>query len=327
MADGSSAGGGVDRRGFFRIVGVGGAAAAAAGCGRTTETILPFVIPPEHIVPGVAAWFATACRECPAGCGVLARSREGRVVKLEGNPDHPVNRGVLCARGQAGLLGTYDPDRIPGPRLREGGSWRPVSVADAEKLFVEKVTAARQAGPGRIAMVTQLETGSLGRLADEWLKAVGGRPRLGYEPFAHEDLRAANRAVFGIDAIPHHAFENAKTVLSLGADFLETWISPTEFASAFRRAHALRDGHAARVIHVEPRYSMTAANADEWIPSTPGAESGIALALLRLVLESRQIPSLPAKETEVLAAAARAVDVEAVARQSGVPAARLRGLA
>ena len=327
MSDGSNARGGVDRRSFFRIVGAGGAAAAAAGCGKTTETILPFVIPPEHIVPGVATWFATVCRECPAGCGVLARSREGRVVKLEGNPDHPVNHGVLCARGQAGLLGTYDPDRIPGPRLREGASWRPVSVADAQKLFVEKVAAARQAGPGRIAMVTQLETGSLGRLADEWLKAVGGRGRLAYEAFAHEDLRAANRAVFGVDAIPHHAFEDAKTILSLGADFLETWISPTEYASAVRRVHELRDGHAARVIHVEPRYSMTAANADEWIASAPGSEAGIALSLLRLVLESRQVPSQPAKETEALAAAARAVDVEAVARQSGVPVAKLRHLA
>jgi molybdopterin-containing oxidoreductase family iron-sulfur binding subunit len=317
----------VDRRGFFRIVGAGGAAAAAAGCGKTTETILPYVIPPEHLVPGVATWFATVCRECPAGCGVLAKSREGRIVKLEGNPDHPVNRGALCARGQAGLLATYDPDRIPGPRLREGESWRALSAADAQKLLVEKIAAARQGGPGRIAMVTQLETGSLGRLMDDWLKAVGGRPRVAYEPFAHEDLRAASQAAFGVDAIPHHAFEEARTVLSLGADFLETWISPAEHASAFRRAHALRDGRAARVIHVEPRYSMTAANADEWIPSAPGAEAGIALALLRLVLESRQVPALPAREAETLGAVARAADVEAVARQSGVPAATLRRLA
>ena len=112
MADGQHTGTGMDRRGFFRIVGVSGAAAAAAGCGKTTETLLPYVIPPEHIVPGVATWFATVCRECSAGCGVLAKSREGRIVKLEGNPDHPVNRGALCATGQASLLSTYDPDRI-----------------------------------------------------------------------------------------------------------------------------------------------------------------------------------------------------------------------
>jgi anaerobic selenocysteine-containing dehydrogenase/Fe-S-cluster-containing dehydrogenase component len=327
MADERRGENGIDRRGFFRIVGVSGAAAAAAGCGKTTEAILPYVIPPEHLVPGVATWFATVCRECPAGCGVLAKSREGRIVKLEGNPEHPVNRGALCASGQASLLSTYDPDRIPGPRVREGEAWKTLPVADAQKLLVDKLAAAKQSGAGRVAMITRLETGSLGRLADEWLKTVGGRPRVGYETFAHEDLRAASQAVFGVDAIPYHAFEDAKTILSLGADFLETWISPVGYAGAFRRAHALRDEHAARVIHVEPRYSMTAANADEWVMSLPGSEAAIALALLRLVLEARQVPALPAKELEALTAAARAVEVEAVAKQSGVPAAKLKHLA
>src|SRR5215468_9672544 len=236
MADGQGGGVGMDRRGFFKIVGVSGAAVAAAGCGKTTETLLPYVIPPEHIVPGVASWFATVCRECPAGCGVLAKNRDGRIVKVEGNPDHPVNRGALCARGQASLLAAYDPDRIPGPRVREGEAWRSVPVADAQKLFVDKLAAVRQAGPGHIAMITQLETGSLGRLADEWLKAVGGRPRIAYETFGYEDLRSASQAVFGVDAIPHYAFEDARTILSLGADFLETWISPVGYTAAFRRA-------------------------------------------------------------------------------------------
>jgi molybdopterin-containing oxidoreductase family iron-sulfur binding subunit len=327
MPDRQGTGGAVDRRGFFRIVGAGGAAAAAAGCGRTTEAILPYVIPPDHLVPGVASWYATVCRECPAGCGLLAKTREGRVVKLEGNPDHPVNRGALCARGQAALLGTYDPDRIARPRVRDGGGWRTVSVDEAQKLLVDKLGAARQAGPGRIAMLTQLEAGSLGRLMDDWLRAVGGRPRIAYEPFAHEDLRAASRLAFGIDAIPSHAFEEARTILSLGADFLETWLSPVAHAHGFRRARTLRDGQSATVIHVEPRYSVTAASADEWIPNAPGTEGPIALALLRLVLDARQHATLPAKELETLAAVARTADVEAVARQSGVSLAQLRRMA
>jgi molybdopterin-containing oxidoreductase family iron-sulfur binding subunit len=326
MPDGRGTTSGIDRRGFFKIVGASGAAAAAAGCGRAPETILPYVVTPEHVVPGVPAWFATVCRECPGGCGVLAKSREGRVVKLEGNPDHPVNRGALCARGQASLLATYDPDRVPSPRVREGGGWRALPVADAEKLLVERLAAARQAGAGRIAMITQLETGSFGRLADEWLKAVGGRPRVAYEPFAPDDLRAASRAAFGIDAIPYHAFEDARTIVSLGADFLETWISPVGHAGALRRARAAADGRPATVIHVEPRYSMTAASADEWIANVPGSEGAVALALLRLVLDGRP-GGLPGREGEALAAIARTVDVEAAARQSGVPVARLRRIA
>src|ERR687888_241073 len=131
----------MNRRDFFRVVAASGATAAATGCQRTTEHLLPLVVPNEQIVPGVAAWFATVCRECPAGCGVIARNREGRVVKLEGNPDHPVNRGALCARGQAALQGAYHPDRFAGPRLREGSAVAPIGWDDALKIVAEKASA------------------------------------------------------------------------------------------------------------------------------------------------------------------------------------------
>ena len=157
----------MNRRDFFKIVATTGATAAVAGCQPATEQILPLVVPNEHLVPGVAAWFATVCRECPAGCGVLARNREGRVVKLEGNPDHPVNHGALCGRGQAALQGLYNPDRFAGPLRREGDALRSLSWDDALKLFAEKVSAARGANKARgIAIVTQLENGSAGVLAD-----------------------------------------------------------------------------------------------------------------------------------------------------------------
>src|SRR5437879_10001052 len=146
------------RRDFFKIVTASGAAAAAGGCQQATESILPLVVPNEQIVPGVASWFATVCRECPAGCGVLARNREGRIVKLEGNPDHPVNAGALCLRGQAALQGLYHPDRIAGPLVREGsGGFKSARWEAAEELVVGKVTALRGAGLARaLAPVAQV---------------------------------------------------------------------------------------------------------------------------------------------------------------------------
>src|SRR5256886_17482132 len=157
----------MNRRDFFKIVTVSGAAAATGGCQQASETILPLVVPNEQLVPGVASWFATVCRECPAGCGVIARNREGRVVKLEGNPDHPVNAGALCMRGQAALQGLYHPDRFAGPRLRDGASLKPVPWDVAQKVVVAKLTELRSAAKGQaIALVTQLENSRLGALFD-----------------------------------------------------------------------------------------------------------------------------------------------------------------
>jgi anaerobic selenocysteine-containing dehydrogenase/Fe-S-cluster-containing dehydrogenase component len=301
----------MNRRDFFKIVATTGATAAAAGCQQATEQILPLVVPNEQLVPGVAAWFATVCRECPAGCGVLARNREGRVVKLEGNPDHPVSQGALCARGQAALQGLYHPDRFASPRRREGDALKPVAWDDALKTFAEKLGGVKGQGKA-LAVVTQLESGSLGGLLDRWTQALGGRPRITLEPFGYEAIRAANRATFGRDAVPYHAFEDAEVVLSFGADFLETWVSNVRHARGFARMHTFRDGKAGTFIHVEPRQSMTASNADRWVRNAPGTETAVALAILKLVVEK-------GGGDRRFADAVAAVDPKKVAADSGVP--------
>ena len=279
------------RRDFFKIVTASGAAAATGGCQQATESILPLVVPNEQIVPGVASWFATVCRECPAGCGVLAKNREGRIVKLEGNPDHPVNAGALCLRGQAALQGLYHPDRVAGPLMREGsGSFAAATWEAAEKLVAERIGALRIAGKGRaIALVSQLENGSLGVLLDRWSAALGARPRVTLEPFAYEAIRAANRSTFNRDAIPYYAFEDAEVVLSFGADFIETWLSNVNYARTFARMHSFRDGRAGTFIHVEPRQSLTASNADEWVRNAPGTEGLLALAILRVMVDEGMV--------------------------------------
>ena len=95
------------------------AAAPVVGCAsKPVETLIPYVVQPEEITPGVATYYATVCQECPAGCGMVVRTREGRAVKVEGNPSHPINQGALCARGQASLQGLYNPDRIRQPLYR-----------------------------------------------------------------------------------------------------------------------------------------------------------------------------------------------------------------
>src|SRR5262249_60162843 len=134
---------------------------------------------------------------------------------------------------------------------------------------------ARGGQAGRMALGGGLGPASPGRPMDEGPKALGARPRIAYEPLGYEALRAANRATFGRDAIPHYALEDAGYILSFGADFLETWLNPVAYAGAFVRMHALGRGRAGTFVAVEPRQSMTASNADEWLRSAPDSE-GIA---------------------------------------------------
>jgi molybdopterin-containing oxidoreductase family iron-sulfur binding subunit len=300
----------MNRRDFFKIVATSGAAAAASGCQQATERILPLVVPNEQIVPGVASYFATVCRECPAGCGVLARNHDGRVVKLEGNPDHPVNRGALCVRGQAALQGLYHPDRFAGPQRRDGNALRPVPWDEALKTLAERLTAARGESKGRIAIVSQLEAGSLGMLLDRFAQALGAR-RVTFEPYGYEAIRAANRATFGRDAVPSYAFEDAQVILNFGADFVETWINNVHYPSAFVRMHGFRGGRAGAYIHVEPRQSLTAANADEWIRNAPGTEGLLALAMLKVLVDK-------GLADRAYASAVAQVDLQKVADESGV---------
>src|SRR5436309_6463565 len=285
----------MNRRRFLKILGVtGGGAAALSGCGigpEPTQRLLPYLVAPDDQIPGVATWYATTCRECAAGCGLRARVREGRAVKLEGNPDSPVNRGRLCARGQAGLQGLYNPDRITGPRLRgANGQLAETTWDKAIQLVARKVADAKGTG---LMFVTGRETGPFGDLVDEWMRAVGGR-RIAFESFALEALREGNRLAFGTAAVPHYDFAAAKYIVSFGADFMESWLSPVEFQNALTRAHAFAagaDSTMAKYVYVGPRLSLTGLSADEWIGTRAGAEGLLALSVAQVIVSRRLAPA------------------------------------
>src|SRR5256884_7321344 len=191
----------IDRRRFLKVLGVTGAGAAAlSSCGigpEPTEKLIPYLIQPEEQVPGTATYYATTCRECAAGCGLHAKVGEGRVIKLEGNPESPINEGRLCSRGQAALQGLYNPDRVTEPMARgPNGEWQTLSWDDAVGRLAGKVKEARGRG---IVFLTGLETGSFGELVDTWGKAVGGRAGTP-EAVAVEALREGNRRAFGTAA-------------------------------------------------------------------------------------------------------------------------------
>ncbi|MDH5643620.1 MAG: molybdopterin-dependent oxidoreductase, partial [Gemmatimonadota bacterium] len=268
-------------------------------------------------------YYATTCRECAAGCGMHIRVREGRAVKAEGNPESPVNRGRLCARGQASLQGLYNPDRIRQPMRRgANGAFEPISWDEAIQELVSRLGAAQGQG---IKFVTGNENGSFSRLIDQWLQAFGSDGRVPFEPFAYEAIRAANEAVFGVEEIPDVRFEDAKYVLSFGADFLETWMSPVEFTTRFTDSHSVNDNDMGRFVHIEPRMSLTGQNADEWIAPNPGTEGILALGVANVVLADHgaNAPSDVYRVRDLL----ERFDPETVEGATGVEAATVRRLA
>ena len=306
-----------NRRDFLKLVGIG-AAGAVAGCAKPpADRLIPYLVPPEDILPGVPYWYASTCRECPAGCGTLVKAREGRAIKIEGNPDHPLSRGGLCARGQAALQGLYDPDRVRGPMVKQGGAWKKLGWDEALKLAGDKLAAAA----GAVAIVTGHETGALGALAKSVASAAGGT-HLAWEPFGFESLREANRRTFGQAQVPFYDFVRANVVISFGADFLETWLSPVRQARDFA---ALRARHDSYVVAVEPRLSLTGANADQWVAVRPGGEMALALGLAREILSGNPGPALP--DRGALLDAVAAFTPEAVEKDTDVPAAEVRALA
>ena len=306
-----------NRREFLKVIGVTGAGASAlSGCSTGAEKLIPYVIPDEEIVPGVSTWYRTTCRECPAGCGMNVRTREGRAVKVEGNPLSPISHGRLCARGQSSLHGLYDPDRIPQALMKQGDSWDRIGWDDAEARLLGGLQQHR----GRTVFLTHNFTGTLDRLIDEFCTSMQIE-RIKYDTFGHEAVRTAYRALFGVDAVPVHDFANADVVITFGADFMETWVSPIDYSYSWVQSHAYNQGRRGRLISVSPWQSLTDMNADEWLNIRPGTEHLVALAMARLIADVRG--GAAGAGAEIL----RDVNPASAAQLAGISPDRLRTVA
>lgn len=275
----------IDRRRFLTVVGVTGAGAVAlSGCADDrAQKLIPYLVGNEDEVPGIATYYASSCAECAAGCGLHVRTREGRAVKLEGNPNHPVNKGTICSRGQAGLQGLYNPDRIAGPMARQAdGSFKPVEWGAAIAMLVDKLKGAN----GKVEVLSGQGAGTFDAYLESWTKAQGGTLTR-WEPFGHEALRLASQRVFGRDELPLHDFAAAKHIVSFGADFLETWHTPVEQQRGFAQSHGFTQGPTAKFVYVGPRMDLTGMNADQFVRVTPGSEAVLALAMANIALSER----------------------------------------
>ena len=287
----------VARRDFLKVLGGTFAAIGATACGRLpVRKAMPYVHKPEELTPGKAVWYATTCRACPAGCGVLVKSRDGRPIKVEGNPEHPLSLGSACARGQASVLALYDGDRMRGP-LSAGkpATWDQLQ-ADIDKAF-----AGLRKDGAKLALVTPSISGPATReVVARFLAQFPGARHVMYDGHGAGAIAEAHAASHGIAAVPSYRFDKAEVVLSFDADFLGTWLQPVTFTR--RWAPGRKPGKSkvamSRHIQVESQLSLTGSNADERLRILPSEQRSLVLALAdRIARKTGAASGAPAPKT------------------------------
>lgn len=278
------------RRDFFKMMGIAsGAALSACNTNNADKKLIPYLVPPEEgVIPGVPRYANSTCMECPAQCGVSVKIRDDKPVKLEGNRDHPINKGALCMRGQASLARLYHPDRIKQPLLKG----KPVSWEEAATAFNAALADASEKGLRNIFLSSRT-TGSLGQLIDEFCTAKGLERLKEVEIYHQGSIKKANRRLLGLEVTPHFLIREADVLLTVGADILETFISPVEWTQQLGEA---RQKNLSQWFHVEPYLTLTGAAADQRNAVKSGSEPYLLAYLLRSVNLRNPLPETILKQ-------------------------------
>ncbi|MEW6240758.1 MAG: molybdopterin-dependent oxidoreductase [Chloroflexota bacterium] len=304
----------ISRRDFLKLAGLGAATTAVlTGCGTASRYVVrePYTKMPEYAYNGLSTYFATTCRECSAGCGLVVRTHQGRALKVEGNPNHPVNLGKTCARGQAALHGLYNPDRVQNPTKQS----RAAALKDEQMTWDSAVSvvadAIRNTPAAEVAFLVGLAPDHIFDLFSDLASALGASAPVRFGALGMFEARAtltrAAADLFGQSALPFFDVAGADVVFSFGANFLETWLSPVAYTRGYSKMRRGLGGQRGHFVQFEARMSQTASKADEWIPVKPGTEGLVALAIGRLAAEARggALPSAFANvNVEKIAAAA-----------------------
>ncbi|MBP1690730.1 MAG: molybdopterin oxidoreductase, iron-sulfur binding subunit [Bacteroidetes bacterium] len=286
----------ISRKQFLALV-TASAAFAAAGCTnyRDKGEIVPYTKKPEEITPGKANLYASTCTSCSQACGILVKTREGRPVKLDGNPDHPVNKGGSCATGQAAVMGLYEPARLRGPHTgaaaaRTGDvTWEQVD-ADA----VQHLAGCVRDGKEILLMSPPLTSPTAEKVLADFRAAFPQTRVIVYDRLHQETRRSAWSACYGETALPAVAWDKATLIVTLEADILGTEGFTVEQTRAFAASRDILSSNSfVRLYAVEGNMSLTGSNADYRLRLTPAAQREFVVALTRAVAARLNIAAGP----------------------------------
>ena len=298
------------RRDFLKYLGFSTAAAAiAAGCEMPVRKAVPYLSRPDNTIPGVANYYASTYVNGGDAISVVVKQRDGRPIKIEGNELSSITKGGTSAQAQASVLDLYDNARLRFPLQKDNAGFKEVPTFDAfDKLAGAALEGAK--GKAIVILTSTINSPSTLQIISEFIAKYPGARHVQYDAVSHSGMLLANEACYGKKAIPSYHFDAAKVIVSLGADFLGTWLSPVEFSKQYSENRKIKGEKAelSRHFHFESMMSMTGSNADDRFTHKPSQTGAVALALAaKLGVAGVTAPSLDAKLTKGIEAAAAAL--------------------
>jgi molybdopterin-containing oxidoreductase family iron-sulfur binding subunit len=270
------------RRDFLKIMSFSvGSAALLAACKRPVQHAIPFLIQPAEITPGKAAHYASTFFDGNEYCPIVVKVRDGRPIKLEGNELYKYTKGGTSARVQASILSLYDNARIKGPsRKGKFTTW-----ADADKEISTSLKRIKGTGREIVILSSTIFSPSTLKAIDDFKSQYPSARVVFYDVPSYSGLVDAYKETTGKNGIPYPMFDKAELIVNFGADFLGTWLFPTEFTLSYVTKRRLEKGNynMSRHIQYEPNLSLTGSNADERIRIKPSEEPLVLANLYNLI--------------------------------------------
>ena len=300
-----SADGGASRRDFLKLMGFSVAAASLAGCEAPIRKAIPYINKPVDINPSIPNYYATTYASGGDYASIVVKTREGRPIKIEGNKLSSITQGGMNAIIEASVLSVYDTHRLTAPLINR-------EITDWATLDSEVISGLRNAGNVRIVTNTILSP-STESVLGEFATAFGAEI-ITYDPVSTHGILRASESYYGTAAIPTYRLDRANVIVSFGADFLGTWLSPIEHAKQYSKGRKIstENPNMSRHFQFESNMSLTGANADYRTP-IKASQSGLAILALYNLLAGRggvaaatgtaiEIPNLERAANELWAA-------------------------
>lgn len=278
----------LSRRRFLALLSASSAFAFAA-CSNFKDKgeIVSYNKQPEEIIIGKANFYASTLRCCSNSCSVLIKTREGRPLKIDGNPDHPISRGKVCIRGQASILNLYDPDRLKSPLQKTGGKqFTPITWKEANRLVVDALKEAILKKK-EIAIITNtINSPTSSVVLKEFVSKYPTSQIYSYSNFSNRNKIEAWKEVYGTSDLPSIDLEKAKIILSIESDFLQTDGDVVEQIRKFSQTRDVNDlKNFSRLYVVEGNLSLTGANSDYRIKLRPDYQKEFLYGLVNELLK------------------------------------------